>query len=151
LVWSKKSPAFSYFTIQPFFYHSLSKENETYRILWELFVHRDQSGVKRSNSILWKVTTWDRYTNGDHDFRLLYLLYANSNVNGKVEKSLFPFYYLTKDSNGNRSLSAVFYFYNSLKRKIPNTKEYYQEERIFWLIRIRSNYKVLKQKGIEVE
>jgi len=151
LVWSKKSPAFNYFTIQPFFYHSLSKENETYRILWELFVHRNQSDVKKSNSILWKVTTWDKYNNGDHDFRLLYLLYANSNVNGKVEKSLFPFYYLTKDNKGNRSLSAFFYFYNSLKRKIPNTKEYYQEERIFWLIRIRSNYKILKQKGIEVE
>lgn len=151
LVWSKKSPEFSYFTIQPFYYHSKSNENETTRILWELFVHKNQLGVKKSNSILWKVATWDRYSNGDRDFRILYLLYSNSNVNGKVEKSFFPFYYITKEKNGNRSTSVLFYFYNSLKRKVPKTTEYYQEERIFWLVRIRSNYRILKQKGIEVD
>lgn len=151
LVWSKKSPTFSYFTIQPFFYKSSSKEQETLRILWELYVNRNVLGVKKANSILWKFATWDKYANGDHEFRLLYLLFSNSDVDGKVEKSLFPLYYLTKEKNGNRSLSVFLYFYNSLKRKIPNTKEYYQEERIFWLIRIRSNYSILKQKGIEVE
>ncbi|HPV55627.1 MAG TPA: hypothetical protein PKW61_00745, partial [Tenuifilaceae bacterium] len=69
----------------------------------------------------------------------------------KVEKSLFPLYYLTKDNNGNKSLSVMLYFYNSLRRKIPNTTEFYQEERIFWLIRIRSNYRILKEKGISVD
>ncbi len=151
LVWSKKSAAFSYFTIQPFYYHSISKEQKTVRIIWELYVHRNQYNISKSNSILWKVATWERFTNGDHEFRLLYLLYSNSNVDGNIEKSLFPFYFLTKENNGNRSLSVMFYFYNSLKRKIPNTKEYYQEERIFWLIRIRSNYRTLKEKGIEIE
>lgn len=151
LVWSKKSSTFSYFTFQPFFYRSTSKEHETIRLLWELFVHRNQIGIKRSNSILWKVVTWDRFTNGDHEFRLLHLLYSNSHVDGHTEKSLFPLYFLTKGSNGNRSLSVMLYFYNSIKRQVPNTKEFYQEDRIFWLIRIRSNYKLLKQKGIKVD
>lgn len=150
-VWSKKSPSFSYFTIQPFFYRSYSTDHKTFRVLWELYTYRNQIGEKRSNGILWKVVTWERYTNGDSSFRLLHLLYSNSNVKGNIEKSLFPFYYLTKESNGNRSLSVFLYFYNSLKRQIPNTKEFYQEERIFWLIRIRSNYRTLKQKGIDVD
>ncbi|MHC1705376.1 MAG: hypothetical protein AB9846_15830 [Tenuifilaceae bacterium] len=151
LVWSKKSPSYNYFTIQPFFYHSYSKDHNTYRVLWELYTFREQIGVKKSNSILWKVATWNKYNNGDHDFRILHLLYSNSKIKGNVEKSLFPFYYLTKEDNGNRSLSVFLYFYNSLKRQIPNTKEFYQEERIFWLIRIRSNYRILKDKGIEVD
>ena len=151
LIWSKKSPSFSYFTFQPFFYHSYSSNHKTYRILWELYTYKEQIGELKSNSILWKVATWDRYANGDREFRILYLLYSNSKVGGKVEKSLFPLYYYTKDDEGNRSLSVFFYFYNSLKRKISNTKEFYQEERIFWLIRIRSNYSLLKQKGINID
>jgi len=151
IVWSKNSPTFSYFTIQPLYYHSISNNQSTDRILWELYVHRNQFEVKKTNRILWEVATWDRYTNGDREFRLLYLLYSNSNIDGRIEKSIFPLYYFTKENNGNRSLSVFLYFYNSLKRKIPNTKEYYQEERIFWLIRIRSNYKILKQKGIDVD
>lgn len=151
LIWGKKSADFSYFTIQPFFYHSISKEKEAFRVLWELFVHQHQFDVKKSNSILWQVARWDKYTNGDKEFRILYLLFCNSHINGNTEKSLFPFYYLTKEKNGNRSLSVMLYFYNSLKRQIPKTKEFYQEERIFWLIRIRSNYRILKQKGINVE
>lgn len=151
LIWSKKSPDFSYFTIQPFYYHSFSKEKSTSRLLWELFVHQNQFNIKKSNSILWKVANWDKYTNGDKEFRILYLLYCNSKIEGNIEKSVFPFYYLNAEKNGNRSLSVMLYFYNSIKRHIPNTKEYYQEDRIFWLIRIRSNYRVLKQKGIKVE
>lgn len=151
LVWSKRSPEFSYFTIQPFYYWSKSEQQITNRFLWELYVNRNVQGERKSSSILWKVVTWDRYSNGDNSFRVLHLLYANSNVDGKVEKSLFPLYYLTKDNNGNKSLSIMLYFYNSLRRKIPNTTEFYQEERIFWLIRIRSNYRILKEKGISVD
>ncbi|BDX37758.1 hypothetical protein CYCD_11130 [Tenuifilaceae bacterium CYCD] len=151
LVWSKKSSTFSYFTIQPFFYRNKSKEQTTSRVLWELYVHRNRFDIKKSNSVLWKFITWDKYTNGDKEFRIIHLLFANSNVNGKVEKSLFPIYYISKDRDGNKSLSVMLYFYNSVQRKIPNTSEFYQEERIFWLIRIRSNYRTLKNKGIEID
>ena len=151
LVWSKRSSEFSYFTIQPFYYWSKSEQQITHRFLWEFYVNRNVSGIKKSNSILWKVVTWDRYSNGDKSFRVLYLLYANSNVDGNVEKSLFPLYYFTKDNHGNKSLSVALYFYNSLRRKIPNTTDFYQEERIFWLIRIRSNYRILKEKGISID
>ena len=78
----------------------------------------------------------------------MYLLYANTKLLGKEEKSLFPLYYFTKEDNGNYSRSVAFYFYNSFKRLIPNTKDYYQEERIFWFIRLRSNYQMLKDKGV---
>lgn len=150
LIWSKKGPEFSYFTIQPFYYQGKSVNRTTNRILWELFVHRNIVGVKKSNSVLWKVASWSNYSNGDKDFRVLHLLYANSNVEGKVEKSFFPLYYYARESNGNKSFSVMFYFYNSLTRKIPNTTEYYQEERIFWLLRVRSNYRTLKERGIEI-
>lgn len=148
LVWSKKSAASSYFTIQPFYYHSIDTTRETYRILWELYTHKNQMGVKKSNGVLWKVVTWDRYPNGDRSFRFMHLLYSNVKLQGKEEKSLFPFYYFTKEDNGNRSRSVALYFYNSFKRLIPNTKDYYQEERIFWFIRLRSNYQMLKAKGV---
>ena len=148
LVWSKKSAASSYFTIQPFYYHSIDTASETYRIVWELYTHRNQMGVKKSNGVLWKVVTWDRYPNGDRSFRFMHLLYSNVKLQGKEEKSLFPLYYFTKEDNGNRSRSVALYFYNSFKRLIPNTKDYYQEERIFWFIRLRSNYQMLKDKGV---
>ena len=151
LIWSKQGRHFSYFTIQPFFYKNKSESQTTSRLLWELYVHRNVYGTKKSNRILWKFVEWEKHSNGDKEFRVLHLLYANSKINGKVEKSLFPLYYITKDSNGNKSLSVMLYFYNSMKRNIPNTTEFYQEERIFWLIRIRSNYRILKEKGIELD
>ncbi|WP_139180964.1 hypothetical protein [Williamwhitmania taraxaci] len=148
IVWSKKSAASSYFTIQPFYYHSIDTTRETYRILWELYTFKNQMGVKKSNGVLWKVVTWDRYPNGDRSFRFMHLLYSNVKLQGKEEKSLFPLYYFTKEDNGNRSRSVAFYFYNSFKRLIPSTNDYYQEERIFWFIRLRSNYQMLKDKGV---
>lgn len=148
LVWSKRSPASSNFTIQPFYYQSSDSTESTVRILWELYTYRNQRGIKHSNGILWRVAYWDRYANGDRSFRILHLLYANTKLKGKEEKSLFPIYYYTRENNGNHSLSAMFYFYNSIKRQIPNTKYFYQEERIFWFIRLRSNYRMLKERGI---
>lgn len=151
LIWSRHGRDFSYFTVQPFFYKNKSQSQTTSRLLWELYVHRNVYGAKKSNRILWKFVEWEKHSNGDKEFRVLHLLYANSKINGKTEKSLFPLYYKTKDNNGNKSLSVMLYFYNSIKRNIPNTTEFYQEERIFWLIRIRSNYRILKEKGIEID
>ncbi|HUW04918.1 MAG TPA: hypothetical protein VMW01_01545, partial [Williamwhitmania sp.] len=148
LVWSKQSPTSSYFTIQPFYYQSSDSSESTVRILWELYTYRNQQGIKQSNGILWKVVYWDRYANGDRSFRILHLLYANTKLKGKEEKSLFPLYFYTRESNGNHSLSVMFYFYNSIKRQIPNTKYFYEEERVFWFIRLRSNYRMLKERGV---
>jgi len=69
-------------------------------------------------------------------------------VDGEKTNSLFPFYYSTKNDNGEKTNSYLFYFFNSHKRKIANSNQFYQEKRIFWFIRYLSNYKALKEKGL---
>jgi hypothetical protein len=149
LIWYKNSPNDKYFSIQPFFYHSKDSVSENYNFLWQLFVYKNRFNVKKSENILWKAISRDKYSNGDHEFRILYFVYANMGKGGRVEHSLFPLYQSTKDTIGNKSLSVGFYFYNSFKRKIEGSKEFYREDDIFWFIRYRSNYRQLKAKGID--
>ena len=148
IIWSKKTPEHKYFSIQPLYYQSQNSEYKSYHFLWQLFTYQNYYNTKKSRNFLWKTIFWDTYDNNDHEFRILHLLFANSKKKGKVEKSLFPIYQFSKDTKGNRSLFLFFYFYNSLKRQIPNTKEFYQEEKIFWFIRLRSNKRYLEKKGI---
>ena len=148
IFWSKKTHEYKYFSIQPFYYQSKNTEYKSYRILWQLFTYKNYYNKKKSRNFLWKTIFWDTYDNKDYEFRILHLLFANTNKNGKVEKSLFPLYQFSKDTKGNRSLFMFFYFYHSLKREIPNTTEFYQEEKIFWFIRLRSNKKYLENKGV---
>jgi len=151
LIWYRKSPTSQYFSIQPFYYHWKSADEETYRFCWEFFVYKNQTGIKKSRNIIWKTFYWDRYANKDYETRLLYLLFANVKKDGNVERSLFPLYYYSKQSNGNKTLSLFFYFYNSVKRQIAGSNEFYQERRIFWFLRILSNKKALEKKGIKVK
>lgn len=148
LIWSKKSPKNSYFTFQPFYYVRKSTDHENHLILWQLFTYQNYYNNYKSYNFLWKTLYWNNYSNNDHEFRFLYLLFADIKRQGEVTKSFFPFYYFTKDDSGNRSLSVLLYFYNKFKRKIPNSNKYYQEERIFWFIRLRSNYRSLKNQGL---
>jgi len=149
IIWYKKSPASSYFSVQPFYLQSRDSISKNYYILWQLYAHKIYFNEKVSRSILWKAITWDHYYNKDYEFRILYLLYANVKKQGNIERTLFPLYQYTHQQNGNKSVALLLHFYSSLRRKIPETKEYYQEQRIFWFIRIRSNYKVLKEKGVK--
>lgn len=149
IIWYKNAPTSRYFSIQPFYLQVSDSTSKSYYILWQLFTHKNYFNEKVSNNILWKAITWDRYNNKDYEFRIFYLLYANVKKQGNVERSLFPLYQYSHQQNGNKSLALLFYFYTSSRRKIPETKEYYQEQRIFWFIRVRSNYKVLKAKGIK--
>lgn len=149
IIWYKKSPASRYFSIQPLYLQSSDSLSRNYYFLWQLYSHKNYFNEKVSRSILWKAIIWDRYYNKDFEFRILYLLYANVKKHGNIERTLFPLYQYTHQQNGNKSVALLFYFYSSLRRKIPETKEYYQEQRIFWFIRLRSNYKVLKEKGIK--
>ena len=146
-VWYKKSAAFKYFSIQPFWYQYSSKTERNRYLLWQLLVFKNELNVCKSTNFLWKTIFSDRYNNGDHEFRLLYLVFADVKKNGEVEKSLFPIYHSVKKNSGDRSLSLFFYFYTRFSQKIPEINDYYQEERIFWFMRLRSNYKQLKQQG----
>jgi hypothetical protein len=66
---------------------------------------------------------------------------------GVVEKSLFPIYHKREDAKGNKSLSVFFYFYNKFQRRLETSNDFYRESRIFWFIRLRSNYGQLKREG----
>jgi hypothetical protein len=149
VIWYKKAPESNYFSIQPLYFHSKDSTCSSYRFLWELFTYRNYFNYKTSRNVLWKAMIWDKYQNSDHEFRLLYFLYANVNKNGYFEKGIFPFYSSKKESNGNTSFSVFLSFYNSFKRQIPDSKEFYMEDKIFWFIRIRSNYKALEEKGLK--
>jgi hypothetical protein len=55
------------------------------------------------------------------------------------------------DSAGNRSVSVFLSFYNHFREYKPGIKDFYEEERIFWFLRLRSNYKKLLSEGKEIK
>jgi hypothetical protein len=147
LVWYKRTERFSYFSIQPFWYQYNSASERNRNFLWQLLVWKNELNVCKSTNFLWKTIFSDRYANGDHEFRVLYLLYANMKKDGDTEKSLFPIYHNLRKKSGDKSLSLLFYFYTRFSQKIPEVNDFYEEERIFWFLRLRSNYDRLKQEG----
>ncbi len=147
LIWRKKTAEMRYFSIQPFYYQYKKTGFSDYHILWQLFTHKKIEGSMKSWNFLWKTIYLKNYEGEWHEFRLLYLLFADVKKSNYVEKSLFPLYYFSKESNGNRSFSMFLYFYNSFSRQLPNSTEFYREEKIFWFVRLRSNYKRLKAEG----
>jgi len=148
VVWYKKTMTSQYFSVQPFYYHRKDSYSENYNILWYLYAHKNFYDVKKRTIFFWGAIYNDKYVNHDHEFRFLYLLYANVHKDGNIEKSIFPFYYYSKEQDGEKSFSLLFYFYNSARRKILNKNDFYEEQRIFWIIRLRSNYKSLLQRGV---
>jgi hypothetical protein len=149
VVWYKKTPESRFFSIQPFYYHQKSRESNSYHLFWQLFTWENQFNKRKSVNFLWKTLYWNRYENQDHEFRFLYLVFADVKKDGNIEKSLFPLYMYTSQTNGARSLSLLFHFYHTFKKPIAGTSEFYMEEKIFWFIRLRSNYKKLKAEGID--
>ncbi len=147
IFWYKKSLESKFISVQPFYYQIKNSDFADYQILWQLFVFKKTYGKQKSWNFIWKTIYYEKYQPKGHEFRFLYLLFADVKKDNLVEKSFFPFYYFSKESNGNRSLSLFFYFYNSFRRQLPNTTEFYKEEKIFWFIRLRSNYKRLKAEG----
>jgi hypothetical protein len=147
VVWYKKTQDSKFFSVQPFYYTSENKEAESHHVFWQLYATKNQFGYKNSKSILWKLFYKDNYDNKDYETRFLYLAYANVKKEGKIEKSFFPICYKSSDDKGNKSFAAFFYFYNKFQRRIGESNDYYKEEKIFWFIRLRSNYKALKKQG----
>lgn len=147
LVWYKKTDSTKMFSIQPLFYSNKSTTKKTFILSFLLFKHENKIGYSVSNSVLWKVYHAEKIANGDFEKRFLHLAYANIHLDGKIEKSVFPFYHYSKNITGDVSKSVGLGFYNYFKRYIPEIKEFYEEERIFWFIRIRSNSEQLKSEG----
>ena len=135
------------FSIQPFFYSYKSDSKKVFILNWFLYRHESQPNLFVSNSLLWRVYYSKRYANGDFEKRFLYLVYANIKEEGKREKSILPFYHSIRDTIGNKSISVFFGFYNHFRDYKPEIKDFYEEERIFWFVRLRSNYKKLANEG----
>ena len=148
IVWYKKAPDSQYFSIQPFYYHGKDNKTESYRVFWELYKYKNEFKIKRTNSILWKVLSWSKYENNDFEFRILHQLFSVVNKNGKKERSLFPLFNYASQDNGNESLSLFFNFYHKFKQQVPGSSEYYQEIKLFWFMRIASNYDDLMNRGL---
>ena len=147
IYWYKKTDSTLLSSIQPLYYYNKTPKNKTFIFAWFLYRHDNEIGVSKSNSILWKVYNKNKYQNGDYETRFLHLVYANVHKDGKVEKSIFPIYHKVNKANGEKSLSVLFGFYNHYRQYKPDIQDYYEEERLFWILRLRSNYNQLKQAG----
>jgi len=148
LVWYKRQGAEGYTSLFPLFFSLRRSEYESFNLLLMLYNRRHTYGAVVTNGILWKLLYWERWENGDYAARFLYLLYANVKKQGRREFVLFPFVHRLYEPDGSELHAAAAYWYARVKRRIPNTEEFYREERIFWFIRLRSNYQSLKSRGI---
>ncbi len=147
IVWYTKTDSSRLFSVQPLHYSYKSQTRNTFIFGWFLYKYENNYGLSVSHDVLWKLYNHERFTNGDFEIRFLYLWYANVLKQGKREKSLLPLYYYVNFPNGNKHLSVFFSFYNHFKQFKPEINDFYEEERIFWLIRIRSNYDRLVEQG----
>jgi hypothetical protein len=147
IVWYKKTNDSRFISIQPFYYRNISLEEKETHILWQFLTFENRYNERKSWNFLWRAIFLRKFNDKGHEFRVMYFLFAEVKKTDYTEKSLFPLYTYTRESNGNKSFSALFYFYNSFKRKLPDSPEFYKEEKIFWFIRLRSNYKKLKAEG----
>ena len=103
--------------------------------------------VSKRYDFLWKVYNCKPYLNGDFETRFMYFFYVNLKKEGNTEKAIFPIYHKKTKTNGDNSTSVLFGFYNYFKQYKPDIKEFYEEERVFWFLRLRSNYNLLKERG----
>lgn len=147
IYWYKKTDSTLLSSIQPLYYYNKTPKNKTFIFAWFLYRHDNEIGVSKSNSILWKVYNKNKYQNGDYETRFLHLVYANVHKDDKIEKSIFPIYHKVTKANGEKSLSVLFGFYNHYRQYKPDIHDFYEEERLFWILRLRSNYNQLKQAG----
>lgn len=147
IVWYSKTDTSKMFSIQPLFYNFKTNERKTFILSAFLYKRDNVIGKSISNSILWRAYYSKKYANGDFERRFIHLLIANVKVDGRREKAFLPFFHTIKESNGDRSKSFFFGMYNRFKEYKPEIKDFYEEERVLWFIRLRSNYKQLKAEG----
>ena len=146
--WYKKTEHTHLISVLPFYSCRRDTASLIKHVLWPLYRSKEIFGVSTYRSLLWQVFTSEKDVNGDRGTRFLFRVYSNIHKDGGTELSVFPFVYKTTKKDGSYYKSYLLSFYNFTKHKIENTNYYYQEERIFWLLRLRSNYKNLKEKGV---
>jgi hypothetical protein len=148
IVWYKESDSMNYFSIQPLMFSQKTNEFKRFQLLWQLYSYKKTFGLKTSNSFLWNVFYQSKYKNGDFETRFIYKVFAHVRKDSCTEKILFPIYNIQKQKNGDYYKAYFLNLYQKTKTQIPNTSEYYLEEKVLWYIRLRSNFNYLKQKGV---
>jgi hypothetical protein len=150
IVWKKQNESNSYFHLLPI-YSQLSDSVATSRyVLGPLFTQR-REGAEQRNSMLWFLFQWNTKEIEDYQFRILYRFIYNENWNGVQTYGVMPFFHISKNENSCYSKNFGFGFYSKFRRKVVGyDNEFYEETRILWVLRIRSNYQYLKGKGIDV-
>ncbi len=148
IVWYKKSDSMNYFSIQPLLFSQKTNKFKRFQLLWQLYSYKNNFGFKTSHGFLWNAFYHSNYKNGDFETRFLYKVFAQVNKDSCTEKILFPFYNIQKQKNGDYYKAYFFNLYQKSKTQVPNTSEYYLEEKVLWYIRLRSNFNYLKQKGV---
>jgi hypothetical protein len=145
--WTSKTDTSRMTFLFPLFYNYKSDHRKTFVLSLMLYKRERITGRSVSNSILFRTFYSKKYVNGDFERRFLHLVIANVKVEGRREKAVLPFYHSVKEPNGSRSISYFFGLYNHFKEYKPEINDFYEEERILWFIRLRSNYKQLKAEG----
>jgi hypothetical protein len=146
-IWWNKTDSSNMNSIQPFYYSYKSKTKNIFMLSWWLFRRENVKGESVTDNVLWRLYYRKHWSNGDRETRFLHLVYANIKVGGKTEKSILPFYHMSRDSAGNFSRSYFFGFFTHFRQYKPEIKDYYEEEEFFWFVRLKSNYKKLKSEG----
>lgn len=147
LFWYKRSEQLKYHSLLPFYFYSSSPASRNFQLLLLVYNYRRNKDQSVYNGILWKTVYWNKYSDGGHEFRLLYLLFADVRKKDLTEKSIFPIYYYSRIRNTDVTKAWFLYFYSRSTHYIPEVRDYYIEERIFWFLRIRSNYSQLQREG----
>jgi hypothetical protein len=149
LVWTKQSENKRYFHLLPL-YSQLSDSVSTYRyVLGPVFAQR-RTNTELRNSVLGALYQWNRKEDEDYQRRVLYRFIYRENWDGVRTFGIAPFFHISKNENSSFSKNFGFGFYSHFRRKVVGYEnEFYEETKMFWFLRMRSNYQYLKNKGID--
>lgn len=148
LFWYKNAPNHAYQYLLPLYGYRHKDSLKVFQMLLNAYRFTSIEGHLRSHKFLFGLIQSDKYQNGDFETRICYKLYVNLLKDSSTEKTIFPIYGNVNHKNGNYRKNYFLGLYNKTKTKIPNTNEFYIEEKLFWFFRYRSNIGYLKTKGI---
>jgi hypothetical protein len=148
IFWMKKSTDLTYHTLIPIYYHQKTL-NSTYFNLFAGLYSKKTSTIdnERSHRFLWSFIYHKKSDKG-HTFRLGYFLYKNIENDKITEKGIFPLYSFESNSEGKKAKSYLLKCFQSNELPIEGTTEKYKEIKVFWFIRIGSNFDYLHEKGL---
>ncbi len=146
--WMKRSEKVSYHTILPMYYYQKSLYKTYFNILGGLYsFKRNNTENERIHRLFWSIF-YKKISPEGKSVRLGYFLFKNIQTTKETEQGIFPFFSFEKNSLGKKTHSYLFKCFQSNELPIEGTTEKYKEVKVFWFIRIGSNYNYLHQKGL---